>query len=341
GIFRCLFWFNPLVWVSERLMRLDQEVSCDERVISDESAATRRLYGQTMLQAAHVHLDSTKANYPPSFSQMRRRTWFLGRHRPNDLRNGFGVLLLAGVLTASVVLGSAGVVGRDATVRPALAGELDAIRTALAGRVPDNRALGQVVSHLRSLARTSTVPPFDDYELYRINSQLGATLFRMGQFQNALDIYDRALDFGRVWPDAESATLIAKADVHYAMGEYSDALRMLVRAEAIDAGQYLPETWALRGFSLAKLGIWDQALICMELAANEAREDNRMPPEQWLLAQAALRLNQNDLDGAATALEASRQAYPDTPHAERLSMLNEFIQISWAPNPNRRILTLH
>jgi TonB family protein len=54
---RCLFWFNPLVHVGVRLMRVDQELSCDAAVIERRPRA-RRAYAETLLktQLATRHL---------------------------------------------------------------------------------------------------------------------------------------------------------------------------------------------------------------------------------------------------------------------------------------------
>lgn len=48
ALLRCVFWFNPLVHLAERAFRHDQELACDERVISRHPQA-RRAYGEAML----------------------------------------------------------------------------------------------------------------------------------------------------------------------------------------------------------------------------------------------------------------------------------------------------
>jgi len=47
---QCLCWFNPLVHVAARLMRIDQEMACDEAVVTRLPNA-RRLYAQVLVKA--------------------------------------------------------------------------------------------------------------------------------------------------------------------------------------------------------------------------------------------------------------------------------------------------
>ncbi|MGQ4661515.1 TonB family protein [Lysobacter sp. F6437] len=47
---RCLFWFNPLVHLASRRFRHDQELACDQRVITLHPKS-RRAYGEAMLKA--------------------------------------------------------------------------------------------------------------------------------------------------------------------------------------------------------------------------------------------------------------------------------------------------
>jgi beta-lactamase regulating signal transducer with metallopeptidase domain len=46
---RCIFWFNPLVHIGVRMMRADQEASCDAVVIARRPKA-RRAYAETLLK---------------------------------------------------------------------------------------------------------------------------------------------------------------------------------------------------------------------------------------------------------------------------------------------------
>jgi len=50
---QCLAWFNPMVHLGARHLRLDQEMACDETVLARRPEA-RRLYAQTLLDALLV-----------------------------------------------------------------------------------------------------------------------------------------------------------------------------------------------------------------------------------------------------------------------------------------------
>lgn len=49
ALVRCLFWFNPLVHIGAKAMRIDQELSCDAEVI-DRRPRVRRAYAETLLK---------------------------------------------------------------------------------------------------------------------------------------------------------------------------------------------------------------------------------------------------------------------------------------------------
>ena len=37
-VLKCVYWFNPLIYLAYRLFRLDQELACDQRVITLRSS---------------------------------------------------------------------------------------------------------------------------------------------------------------------------------------------------------------------------------------------------------------------------------------------------------------
>lgn len=51
----CIYWFNPLVWVSYFLMVRDMEMSCDEYVLQDMDAYIRKNYSMSLLGFATNH----------------------------------------------------------------------------------------------------------------------------------------------------------------------------------------------------------------------------------------------------------------------------------------------
>jgi beta-lactamase regulating signal transducer with metallopeptidase domain len=48
---RAIHWFNPLVWIAEREMRIDQEMACDEWVLAHDRGIDSQKYGEALLRA--------------------------------------------------------------------------------------------------------------------------------------------------------------------------------------------------------------------------------------------------------------------------------------------------
>lgn len=46
----CMHWFNPLVWLSFRLMTCDMEMACDERVLKELGSEIKQAYSASLLQ---------------------------------------------------------------------------------------------------------------------------------------------------------------------------------------------------------------------------------------------------------------------------------------------------
>ncbi len=51
---RCVFWFNPLIWYSFKIMQQDSELVCDYRVVRHLNAGHRKQYAYTLLKYASV-----------------------------------------------------------------------------------------------------------------------------------------------------------------------------------------------------------------------------------------------------------------------------------------------
>jgi hypothetical protein len=51
---RAIHWFNPLVWLAERTMRVDQEMACDEWVLAHADDIDPQSYGRVLLQACRT-----------------------------------------------------------------------------------------------------------------------------------------------------------------------------------------------------------------------------------------------------------------------------------------------
>lgn len=330
-LYRCLFWFNPLAWLADRCVRLDQELSCDERVLACENSATRRVYGEAMLLAVHNPSSAGQAGYPPPFGQLKRRAALLRHHRSNLLASALGALLLLGAVGGGVIFGALGALERDLAVRPELRSALAVAATPLDEESTDWEALVDVPARLVRHESTYYDPPLNDYERAEVASLIALAWFRLGHYERALETYRRVMSLAKGIRDLEARVLIDMADVHYAQGDYTEALKALVRSETVDPRQYTPETWALRGLALAKMKLWDQALICLSRAIEQAEAKGGRPDERWLLARTALLINRGEVEDAARSLDAAMVQYPETSYEKKLQIFNEFVQESWEP----------
>ncbi|NWG53121.1 MAG: hypothetical protein HXY28_05325 [Hydrogenophilaceae bacterium] len=84
---QCAFWFNPLVHVGARALRIDQELACDETVIA-ANAAGRRVYAEAMLKAhPALPLGPLGCAWPNTdFHRLKERIAMLKRTSPSRVR---------------------------------------------------------------------------------------------------------------------------------------------------------------------------------------------------------------------------------------------------------------
>ena len=65
---QCLLWFNPLIHLAARLMRIDQELACDEAVVT-QRPEIRRAYAQVLVKAQLANRPLPLGCYWPSRSE--------------------------------------------------------------------------------------------------------------------------------------------------------------------------------------------------------------------------------------------------------------------------------
>lgn len=111
---QCLCWFNPLVHVGARAMRIDQELACDEAVVA-EAPGARRLYAQVLLKTQLAAQPLPLGCHWPAASQhpLKERIAMLKFPLPSAARRvaGLGVvaaLSLGGAAVAWAAQGPAG-----------------------------------------------------------------------------------------------------------------------------------------------------------------------------------------------------------------------------------------
>jgi beta-lactamase regulating signal transducer with metallopeptidase domain/ankyrin repeat protein len=98
---QCVFWFNPLVHLGARLMRIDQEIACDAAVLTRFPVA-RRAYGEAMLKTQLApHAPPLGCHWPASANkQLKERFVMLKEHRQGRARR-----LAGGAAVAALALG--------------------------------------------------------------------------------------------------------------------------------------------------------------------------------------------------------------------------------------------
>lgn len=118
-LIQCLAWFNPLVHLAARLLRVDQEIACDAAVAARYPDA-RRLYAETLLDAALTPLSAPFGCHWPAAGahSLKERLTMLNFVPVSPLRRKLG-LALAGV----IALAGAGAVWAASPASPRLVGK--------------------------------------------------------------------------------------------------------------------------------------------------------------------------------------------------------------------------
>jgi beta-lactamase regulating signal transducer with metallopeptidase domain len=95
ALIQCLCWFNPLVHLAARWIRIDQELACDAGVIADQPRL-RRPYAEALLktQVLGAVLPVGCAWRARGFLPLRDRIQLLKRRSPSPPRRAVGALLL-------------------------------------------------------------------------------------------------------------------------------------------------------------------------------------------------------------------------------------------------------
>jgi beta-lactamase regulating signal transducer with metallopeptidase domain len=97
---RCILWFNPLIHLAAGLIRIDQEIACDETVVA-RHPTERRAYAQALLKAQVKPAPLPLGCYWPARSRnrLKERVLMLTRKSPTRgrLTAGAAVVALAGL----------------------------------------------------------------------------------------------------------------------------------------------------------------------------------------------------------------------------------------------------
>jgi beta-lactamase regulating signal transducer with metallopeptidase domain len=101
ALLRCLCWFNPLIHLGARWLRIDQELACDATVVAE--SVSRRTYAKALLKSQMVVTTlPLGCNWPGSQHPLIERIALLKRKPPGTARRLAGVSL---VLLAATTAG--------------------------------------------------------------------------------------------------------------------------------------------------------------------------------------------------------------------------------------------
>ena len=107
ALVRCVYWFNPLVWLMVRAARRDMELCCDDDLLRGRDEAARRAYGRAILDQMTARERGTSGLFT---GLLRGKREVFARFRammdPSPRKKGGAVLALAAaaiVLSGSLV----------------------------------------------------------------------------------------------------------------------------------------------------------------------------------------------------------------------------------------------
>ncbi|MBD5457698.1 MAG: M56 family metallopeptidase [Lachnospiraceae bacterium] len=99
----CIHWFNPFLYLVERKMNMDCELSCDEAVLAELTEDGRKAYGNVLLDIAEQNAVSMKSAFTTTFvtgeSELKKRlTGILHYKRTTVPRLLLSLCVMAGTL---------------------------------------------------------------------------------------------------------------------------------------------------------------------------------------------------------------------------------------------------
>lgn len=98
ALVRCLFWFNPMIHIGAKAMRVDQELSCDAEVI-DRRPRVRRAYAETLLKTQLASRPLPVGCYWPAEAKhpLTERIDMLARKPLSDRRRAAATAVVLGL----------------------------------------------------------------------------------------------------------------------------------------------------------------------------------------------------------------------------------------------------
>ena len=97
---RCLYWFNPLLWIAVDRFRRDQELACDETVVA-RHPQSRRAYGEAMVKTQLSAMPAPLACHWFGGHPLKERIAMLKRPVPRTRRVLAGLVVAGAVVTGA------------------------------------------------------------------------------------------------------------------------------------------------------------------------------------------------------------------------------------------------
>lgn len=152
-----LHWFNPLVRLACSRMRRQQEIACDERVLTALSPQEWHQYGHTLVNLSGSFTSRSalgRVGILENYQQLEQRVIMIGNHHRTTTASRLAPVILLGLSTVSILHSSAA----DNPSAPESAGRGQATNSALHAEEAPNAELqtvqgkyGQSYFHLRYL----------------------------------------------------------------------------------------------------------------------------------------------------------------------------------------------
>ncbi len=325
-LYRSVFWFNPIAYVAERALQLDQELSCDEYVLAAANRPSRRLYGETLLASVGARRPLPHAPYRPTFRQLKERTQMLRHHRRGAVRRLLGTLLVT--LTVLVSAAYAGAESGSPSTAPELRAEVYALLSDIQAGISrqletddtDRTAFAGLLGELEAQADTFDPETFSDVEQAQLTNLSGYLAFLMKDYELAIDYYEPILNLVPEQAALHGATLKTIAQLHFALDQYDQAIVYLDRLEALNGEQ--ADVLMLQGQARYQLDDFAGAAGYVDRAIARAEADGKVPREQWLQLQLATHDEIGDDDGVRLALTKLNRLYPKPDYGQRLEALD-------------------
>lgn len=105
---QAIHWFNPIIWVSLRLMSRDCEIACDSAVIRGSNAEMRKNYAMLLLKTAQMNNARRSIVQLAAFSEnnLKKRIINITRFKKHSAISFIAAAIILGLLTTILMTGA-------------------------------------------------------------------------------------------------------------------------------------------------------------------------------------------------------------------------------------------